>query len=134
MSPEEVQRASNGIAIAFKDSGKDTDDAVVMLEAPYEAGSYKFMAYFLFDRASNQLSSVNLELLERNNCSRLMGELQNRYGQPLSEREEDILHWRTWRDEDLGNHIAIIELGNITLGIRTCAVQYSPLKGASSGL
>ena len=124
MSPEQVLTASSGKAYKNDNiKGESTDDAYALLKAPYSAGRFSFEAYFLFDKTSNKLTTVNLELLNPKLGHSLHGALMSKYGAPISRNDGGITGLSTWRDEESNNHISWLRIGSDYFSL-----QYKPIK------
>jgi hypothetical protein len=134
MTPAEVEKAAEGRTKPADGPGRNSDTAVALLEVPYRADRFGFTATFRFGRESQGLESVELSLEDPDGCPALIQSLRGRYGDP--ERgggPDDILHRLEWRDTARDDLIVLTQIGNRRMGIRSCAVLYSPPAGEDSG-
>ena len=124
MSPEQVLAASAGKASKNDDvEERSTDDAFGLLKAPHNAGKFKFEVIFLFDKVSNKLTTVNLQLMNHNVGHDLHGALMTKYGAPISTQDDEIVGASVWRDEEQNNTISWLRIGTDYFSL-----QYKPIK------
>ena len=128
MTVEAVAEASGGTASPNADRGRDSDDLVASLTAPYSASNIDFTADFLF--RDGGLAFVILTP-DDEDCSALAGALTRAYGQSDDQRSTNFSSKRWW-DHANGNFVMYISIE--VLG--SCSAQYSGLTdgGAPGGL
>ena len=116
-TPKEVQQIYGDVVKPNADRGYDLASGLgkAKLVAPYQVGSHKFMAYFIFDK-DDRLSVVALKLQSGVSCAQLMHELMAVYGPPQVRGSYGLAKW--W-DKATGNLVTYANLGS-------CGVDYSP--------
>lgn len=129
MSPEQVIKATGGKAEANNDEGRNNPQAKALLQTPYATERFDFLAVFMFNRKSNRLQYVSLELTEPARCGEAIEQLKDRYGSPLDDTGPGLVHRLTWRDTQQGNSVEATQIGD-----RMCHVMYSELADKKSGL
>lgn len=130
MSKEQVAKAAGGQATADGiPTAKNTETSLALLQAPYQTGRYKFIAVFMFDRSTMELTEVRLELVDTELTSSLHGELTNKYGQP-EKADIPVVKLNQWRDEAKNNNLSLMSIGN-----RHTTLIYNPIEsGNNKGL
>jgi hypothetical protein len=101
MTAEEVVAASNGAAERNERSGKNWGDTNALLQAPYATEKYQFTAYFHFDKKTDRLSRVVLELTDGSKND-LFDNLIEVYGPPIQKDNTlgMVLNWRWLAEKD----------------------------------
>jgi hypothetical protein len=130
MTQDEVQRAASGKATILSLSEQAANSSaesneVALLQAPYASGKYDFTAVFSFDKRTNKLASVKLNLNNKDKAAELLGSLRAKYGTPSSEKHSPILSYATWyKDGD--------QISYMTIGDTTVSVDYKPRETADN--
>jgi hypothetical protein len=88
---------------------------IAVLKAPYSSGEYQFDAIFRFDKQTQRLSSVSLELQTKDKTAQLFGDLRTKYGTPVSEKDSAILQYVMWYSG--GDQISIIAIGEDNVSV-----------------
>jgi len=107
--------------------GQTTDKTAAQITGEYKAGEFAFAVYALFDKRSNRLSSINLELLNPTQGHSLVGSVRAKYGEPATVSRTPVMTLHVWGDQI--DQISIMAIGpNTTL-------QYQPrLTESNKGL
>lgn len=146
MTPEEVAAASQGAATGPRKvtTGFDDETTQGLLEAPYQAGRYSFIARFYFGSADRKLAAVEL-VLQQEDTSKLRGKERaersvdlaaerrellstflQKYGRPLREdSSRTLVHRLDWITEV--DSVSYLEIGSAGV-----LVIYKPLKTKES--
>lgn len=104
MTPEQVMAASTGQLKACYDAckGQDTNIQIARFLGPYQSGPFNFTAYMLFDRRSDTLAQVTLDLSQPSAASALIGALGRQYGEPAVtdySKSMEVIMWRNSTDD-----------------------------------
>ena len=130
MSPDEVIIASEGKATA-NDLVKNESiaDYAELVKSNYTTGRLKFRVVFLFDKITNKLDVVRLELIEPLLVGRLFDALSSKYGEPVDHIEIPSIKYTEWIDKFGNNNITLFQLfGGVS-------VLYEPIVSSeASGL
>lgn len=131
MTVDQVLAASNGkLRRCSVDAckGQVTDSTAAQITGEYKAGEYAFTVYAMFDKRSNKLSSVTLELLNPTQGDSLVGSVRAKYGEPATASRTAIMSLYVWRDQK--DQISIMNIGRTSVSL-----QYQPrLNEANKGL
>jgi hypothetical protein len=128
MTEAEVVKASRGQAIPNPQLARtSTEVELAKLTAPYTTGAYNFEARFMFNRSTDKLTGVRLNLSDASKCIPLYHELVAKYGKPLSESNTSGMRIGKWQDRPSNMTIAILDIGQ-----RTCEVMYGALVSANN--
>src|SRR5437016_5340228 len=98
MTPAEVLAASGGKATESAIEEKEAGKKAVKLKSEHTAGQYSFDVRFVFNRKTNALLRVDLELRNpsADNCGSLHGALFARYGIPQEKSSQAFFESSTW--------------------------------------
>ena len=113
MSPEEVVKASQGIASSNLTSNEASGGfvgATNLLVAPYQSGDYSFRAVFAFNE-KRKLMGVSLLMQNPSAGIGLASNLQMKYGKPISRDVSPTsvtTIWRTDTDQIMLNAIGTL--------------------------
>ena len=121
MTPAEVKAASLQKAQDNSDRELDSENRTAKLTAPYQGEAISFRVVFLFN-AENELKTVTLTPLKRDDCSLIMSRLMNHYGQPKENSDmihADVARWDDYEDSNLVVYLKLEKEG--------CTIQYSKL-------
>lgn len=104
MTPEQVMAASTGQLKPCDEAckGQDTSIQITRFLGPYQSGPFKFTAYMLFNRQSDTLAEVTLDLNQPNDAGALVGALKLKYGEPIVDdysKEMKVIIWCDPTDE-----------------------------------
>jgi hypothetical protein len=128
MTPAEVAKASKGQAMANpKEASESTEVEFAKLTAPYTAGEFMFEAKFMFNRGTDKLSGVRLDLIHYASCNSLRSELLAKYDTPMKDSWSGGLKVTTWQDRPSNMRIQILAIGETS-----CQIIYAPLASASN--
>ncbi len=121
MTPAEVKTASHGAAQDNNDRGFDAPGRKAQLMAAYQGEAIPFNAVFLFND-ENELKTVTLTPVRKDDCPIVMGRLRDRYGQP--KENSDLIHAAIarWDDYESSNLVVLM-----TIEKEGCTIQYSKL-------
>jgi hypothetical protein len=132
MSADEVRAASGGKAVPADSQDQSSDrarDTQVLLKAPVTWAGMEFQAYYGFDRKTQRLVSVTIQLVSPSARSetQLLGVLTRLYGQPYSgheDRSTRILVWQSGNDQ-----LSFIKLTDpaVAVGAPATSVNYQPI-------
>jgi hypothetical protein len=132
MNQAEVTAASHGKATKTtpKERTDKTYDAEIeepLLKAPYESGRFNFTAYFHFDKRTQRLVAVSLDLRNVELRADLLRSLRQKYGKPDSSHVEvDVQQIISWRKS--GDKIVFIQVGTGESTGLLVEVRYEPLE------
>lgn len=129
MIPEEVVRASGGLAYLHADQNSHNTRQAHLVTAPHVALNVEFVAEFGFARTTNELSSVTLVPRRDADCLFLPEKLYSIYGEPRA-REGPVSgwYWMEWRDEPSRNDVLFLGEG------ASCSIGYVPTPVPGQGL
>lgn len=65
----------------------------------YNSGSYHFRSYFLFDKATNGLNIVRLDLVAVDQGAALLASMKDKYGKPSREEDNTFVRNVIWNTE-----------------------------------
>ena len=125
MTANDVIAASGRLATKADNSKEHgTKRLNALLSAPYSSGRFSFLTRFLFDKGSDSLARVRLNLLDPELCHDLQGALYSKYGRPESHTKNDYLdsEFINWQDVENHNAVALIRIGKTS-----CSLHYWPL-------
>lgn len=125
MSIEEVMKATKMAVKMNKDRGQDTADELAGFSMPYEASGIAFTAYLRFDKRSQLLTSVSLEVNNMADCQRAFNLIQQKYGEPASKYRSAITDSARWDDATEGNSVGIVAIPS-RFSAQTCSISYRP--------
>lgn len=129
MTPAEVKAADSSVVINELPASPKYANR---MQAPYAVSGVSFRANFLFERDTNKLSVVRLDVISGQDCPKLEAILRRTYGAPDSIDAGHVENYRTmtWRDRSHFNEV------DLTDGTTACSVTYNPLlaPGAKGGL
>ena len=121
MTPAEVKAASQDKAQDNSDRALDAENRQAQLTAPYQGEAMSFRAVFLFN-AEDELKTVTLTPLKRDDCPSVMSRLVDHYEQP--KENSDMIHADVARWDDYENSNLVVYL---KLEKEGCTIQYSKL-------
>lgn len=129
MTQEEVI-AAGGPEIVSVEVGEREKQRVTggapTLKMRYESGRYEFNVYFIFGDRDRKLMQVRSVLRRGGNCDALYQTLRQKYGEKnVIERLGRDVIISTWRDEEAGNEVALVQAGE-------CTIVYSPLSSSDT--
>ena len=109
MTVAQVVAASKTQAVQASQAESAKRGDGVELTAPYDAGDFKFKAFFGFDPA-DKLVAVRLELIG-GDPHEVVGALNRKYGKTVNQSRSPIMNAWMWRSE--GDQIEAIMIGEM---------------------
>jgi hypothetical protein len=85
---------------------KTTDTDAARLFGNYQSGEFSFTEFAYFNMQTDKLTSIRLDLLQREKASGLIGAIRNKYGEPSTKTLTAIMGLYVWRDAN--DQIAIV--------------------------
>lgn len=126
MSPDEVLKASKGLAVEIKQT--DTQKGTI-LSAPYQAAGTAFTARFIFDESTNRLVRVNLSPIKSDSCVVFRSSIIDKYGkhetEELTKFQGNSIQKTRWKDIKNKNKLEFTEIMASALWL--CHVDYAPI-------
>jgi hypothetical protein len=108
-------------------TSQSTEDELARVRAPYTAGEFAFAAMFMFNRSSDRLTGVRLDLTAPSKCNSLRSELLSKYDKPMKDSWSGELKVITWQDRPSNLRIQIVGIG-----ATSCQLIYAPLASANN--
>ncbi len=128
MSVDQVKKAGGAKISRIDDVSKHSSMGNLgLLQAPFETGGFRFIARFMFDRLSQKLSVVSLELLDPSLGHRLHGTLVSKYGEPTKVPLGDVVKASQWRNEAANNNLSLLQIG-----ASSYTLQYTPINSSTN--
>ena len=136
MTEEQVVAASNGSAIAASPEDRSADrslDSEVRLKAPVSWIGQSFVAFFAFNRRSERLSSVTLQLQNgpEANVGNLRDRLTSLYGSPSSSMKRQDAELTVWFVGTEQVSLARLVNPETAIGAPVASVSYQTRSGRS---
>lgn len=112
MTPEQVMAASAGQLKPCDEAckGQDTSIQITRFLGPYQSGPFKFTAYMLFNRRSNTLAEVTLDLNQPYDADAFINALRLKYGRPDLSDYSKLMKVILWRDAT--DEIDVVVIGD----------------------
>lgn len=113
MTPAQVVVAAKGRFFAcdpVKCRGQVSETSIAKLVGTYRAGNFSFRSFAMFDKRSNKLVQISLQLLQPEHGAELVGAVRSKYGEPATKSLSSIMSLWVWRDKK--DQISIVEIGS----------------------
>lgn len=133
MTPDQVMSASKGQLkrCALGCPGQSSPKYDALLEGEYQSGEFRFKVYALFEKGTNKLSLMHLNLLQPDQAYSLIGALTTKYGKPVDGSQSQISKLSIWRDKS--DQISVFVIGYQTP--KSATLSYQPrLTDSNKGL
>ena len=135
MTPDQMLTASKGQLKRCDPkacAGQTTDKTAAQLFGPYQSGEFSFKSFAFFDKQTNKLAQVTLQLTTPEKANELIGALRARYGEPSSQNKTTIMTLLVWREQKDQIALMILGFGQTT---NSASIIYQPrITEATKGL
>ena len=126
MSPDQVMEASKGQLKRCDQTceGQNTKADAARLFGNYRAGEFSFTTFAMFNKQTNKLSLIILELQQKEKGLSLIGSVRTKYGEPSTKNVTAMMSFYVWRDAK--DQISIIAIGLNHSSFNDVSLRYQP--------